>query len=86
MDEVTKKCGGRGRFSQTRETRGGLVRTPAFLLFLSLLFGGCTSPKTHAGPSIEFTKIPPAAQGGRERVDTITGRVTGWHPGQQIVV
>ena len=39
-----------------------------------------------AGPIIQFTKIPPAAQGGRERVDTITGRVTGAHPGQQIVV
>jgi hypothetical protein len=47
---------------------------------------GCRSPKTLAGPTIEFTKIPPAAQGGRERVDTIAGRVAGARPGQQIVV
>jgi hypothetical protein len=86
VDKPKKKCDRSGRVSQTVRTRGGLVRTPAFLLFLSLLFGGCASPKTHSGPSIEFTRIPPAAQGGRERVDSITGRVTGWHPGQQIVV
>jgi hypothetical protein len=86
VDKPTKKCDGSGHFSQTGGTRGGLVRTPAFLLFLSLLVGGCASPKTHSGTSIEFTKIPPAAQGGRERVDTITGRVTGWHAGQRIVV
>jgi hypothetical protein len=86
VDKPTKKCDGSGHFSQTGGTRRGLVRTPAFLLLLSVLAGGCTSPKAHSIPSIEFTKIPPAAQGGRERVDTITGRVTRWHPGQQIVV
>src|SRR6201996_5846858 len=37
-------------------------------------------------PVVEFTTIPPAAQGGRERVDTIAGRVSGARPGQQIVV
>jgi hypothetical protein len=37
-------------------------------------------------PTIEFSKIPPAAQGGRERVDTISGRVSGARSGQQIVV
>jgi hypothetical protein len=38
-----------------------------------------------AGPTIEFTKVPPAAQGGRERTDTIAGRVRNAHSGQQIV-
>jgi hypothetical protein len=37
-------------------------------------------------PVVEFTTVPPAAQGGRERVDTIAGRVSGARPGQQIVV
>jgi len=55
-------------------------------LFLATLIGGCHSQKAPTGPTIEFTKIPPAAQGGRERVDTITGRVTGARPGQQIVI
>jgi hypothetical protein len=57
-----------------------------FVFALSILLAGCHSQKAPAGPTIQFTKIPPAAQGGRERVDTISGRVTGAHPGQQIVV
>jgi len=57
-----------------------------FALAFVILLGGCHSQKVPAGPTIEFTKIPPAAQGGRERVDTITGRVTGARPGQQIVI
>jgi hypothetical protein len=47
---------------------------------------GCHSRQPEVRTAIEFTKIPPAAQGGRERVDTISGRVTGARPGQQIVV
>jgi hypothetical protein len=54
----------------------------------ALMFAGqgCGSQKTSAGPSIEFTHIPPAAQGGRERVDTISGRVLNAGPKQQIVI
>src|SRR5689334_13698323 len=40
----------------------------------------------HTRPSIEFTKIPPAAQSGRERVNTISGRVRNGRPKQQIVI
>jgi hypothetical protein len=58
----------------------------AVLVFLSLLISGCHARQTDSGPSIEFSKIPPAAQGGRERVDTIAGRVIGARPGQRIVV
>jgi hypothetical protein len=58
----------------------------ALLLLCCLLLSGCHSRQAAAGPTIEFTKIPPAAQGGRERVDTIAGRVIGARPGQQIVV
>ncbi len=47
---------------------------------------GCHSQKSSARPSIEFTKIPPAAQGGRERVDTISGRVRNARPKLQIVI
>lgn len=46
----------------------------------------CHSQPQNASPSIEFTKIPPAFQGGRERVDSIAGRVHGARPGQSIVV
>ncbi len=37
-------------------------------------------------PSITFTKIPPTAQGGRERVATISRRVRNARPKQQIVI
>src|ERR1700761_7445485 len=47
---------------------------------------GCRSQTPVTTPLVEFTTIPPAAQGGRERVDTISGRVSGARPGQQIVV
>jgi hypothetical protein len=60
------------------------------LLTMISVFGpllhGCHSEKSSTGPAIEFTKIPPAAQGGRERVDTIAGRVRNARPGQQIVI
>lgn len=55
---------------------------PAILWLLS----GCHGQKAAPIVKIEFTKVPPAAQGGRERVDTISGRVAGARPGQQIVV
>jgi hypothetical protein len=34
---------------------------------------GCYSRKSTDSPSLELTKIPPAAQGGRERIVTIEG-------------
>jgi hypothetical protein len=46
----------------------------------------CQSRPADTRPAIEFSKIPPAAQGGRERVDTIAGRVKNARPGQQIVI
>jgi hypothetical protein len=55
------------------------------LLFCALL-GGCHSQEAKNQPVMEFSKIPPAAQGGRERVDTIAGRVTGARAGEQIVI
>ena len=56
------------------------------LLILCAVMGGCQGRRNPATAAIEFTKIPPAAQGGRERVDTVAGRVVGARAGQQIVV
>lgn len=60
------------------------------LLFVCLatlpVLQGCKTWESEPKPSIELTKIPLAAQGGRERVDTISGRVQGWRKGQSIVV
>ena len=58
----------------------------ALIVFLNILQSGCESPKSSEIPTIEFTKIPPAAQGGREREDTVSGRVRGARPGQKVVV
>jgi len=55
-------------------------------LVFCLALTSCQSHKADSGPSIEFTHIPPAAQGGRERVDTISGRVRNAGPKQQIVI
>ena len=58
------------------------------LIILGLGFAGhgCHSQKNSASPSIEFTHIPPAAQGGKEKLDTISGRVMNARPKQQIVI
>ena len=68
-----------------RSRRVGVWRWHLVLL-CTALFGGCHTQKPAVEPAISFTKIPPAAQGGRERVDFISGRVSGARPGQQIVV
>ena len=69
-----------------RKAAAVATRSSLALFFSCILLGGCQSQKGKQGPLIEFTKIPPAAQGGRERVDTISGRVKGYRPGEQIVV
>jgi hypothetical protein len=56
------------------------------LLAAFVALNGCQSHRADHLPAIEFTKIPPAAQGGREKVDTIAGRVSGARTGQQIVI
>ena len=56
------------------------------LLILCAAMVGCQARRDKAAIAIEFTKIPPAAQGGRERVDTVAGRAVGARAGQQIVV
>jgi hypothetical protein len=58
----------------------------SLLLVLCIALNSCQSPKANSVPSIEFTHIPPAAQGGRDRVDTVSGRVRNARPKQQIVI
>ncbi len=58
----------------------------ALLSFVMGLASGCHSPEANAPPAITFIKIPPAAEGGRERVAVFSGRVAGALPGQRIVV
>jgi len=68
---------------QLRLTPGFLQRS---VLVLCIALNSCQSHKANSGPSIEFTHIPPAAQGGRERVGTISGRVRNTRLNRQIVI
>ena len=64
-------------------SRIGSSRKWMLFLFISgLSLTGCDS----RGPSIEFTKVPPAAEGGPEKLDIIAGRVRGARKGQHIVL
>jgi signal transduction histidine kinase len=51
-----------------------------------ILLGGCGSRPENAEPFIEFTRVPPAAEGGTPKLDIIQGRAQGAKPGQQIVL
>src|SRR6266852_8360479 len=64
-----------------------VLRILSAIVFLSAVaLVACQSDKPQETPSITFTRIPPAAQGGRERVDTISGRVRNARPKQQQIV
>ena len=64
----------------------GLARERALLLFFCILLGACRSRQGVPEPSIEFTRVPPAAEGGPDKIDIIEGRVIGARPGQQIIL
>ena len=58
----------------------------ALLAFLSILNSGCGARTSSNGPTIEFLVVPQADPGGPESNGTISGRVVGARPGQQIVL
>jgi hypothetical protein len=78
-----------GRWKQKSATPAisrSLSREIVFLLFVSILLSGCRFRNSAAGPSIEFTRVPPAAEGGPDKLDIIEGRVIDAQPGQRIVL
>jgi len=68
------------KFSNSR------ARERALLLLFCVLLSGCRAWRDVSGPSIEFTKVPLAGEGGPDKLDTIEGRVIRALPGQQIVL
>jgi hypothetical protein len=58
----------------------------SLLLAFCIALNSCQPHQDNSRPSIEFIHIPPAAQGGRERVDTISGLVRNARPNQRIVI
>lgn len=55
-------------------------------LIASLFLSSCRPRSANTKPSIEFTIIPQADPGGPDSNGTISGRVVGAHPGQQIIL
>jgi hypothetical protein len=60
--------------------------TAMFLPAICIVPSACRSTPARVEPTIEFSRIPQADQGGRDKHDIIEGRVTGARPGQQIVL
>lgn len=46
----------------------------------------CGGPRQPRTPSIEFTTVPEASEGGPDKLAPIAGRVTGGRPGQRLVL
>jgi hypothetical protein len=74
------------RRRSTIATLTSVARKTALLGFIGILASGCQSRSGVSGPSIEFTRIPPAAEGGPDKIDIIEGRVIGGTSGQQVVL
>jgi hypothetical protein len=55
-------------------------------MILAFLLCGCRLWQTKPEPSIEFSRVPVAAEGGPDKLDIIEGRVIGAQPGQEIVL
>ena len=69
-----------------RSGSSGWVGKLFFLVIVCALVGGCRSSGANAGPSIEFSRVPQADEGGRDKHDIIEGLVKGNRPGQQIIL
>ena len=74
MREPRAMCDRHASRRPWRLISSGLLSPILMVLIVGVLLTGCRSQKASADRAIEFAKIPPAAQGGRERVDTISGR------------
>ena len=58
----------------------------AVLALAGLAGGACRPAPAPAGPAVELSRVPEAAEGGPDRMAPIAGRARGARPGQRIVV
>jgi signal transduction histidine kinase len=56
------------------------------LAISTVVLTGCRKPPTNAGPYIKFDRVPPADEGGPDKLDVIEGEVIGDHTNLQIVL
>ena len=57
----------------------------AWMVCVCLLVG-CHLQDKVTGPNIEFTRVPPAIEGGSDKLDVIEGKVTGGSSKEQLVL
>lgn len=73
-------------FKDSRQISSYAVKYPFLIVIFCLFLSGACSSNQVVEPVIKFTKIPPAKEGGPDKIDTIEGSVTNAKPGQQIVL
>ena len=71
---------------QSNARSGGFILELVLLASLAILLSACGPRSTDTKPSIEFSVVPQAEEGGPDKRATIAGRVVGARPGQQIVL
>src|SRR5271154_6182180 len=74
---------GFGGGKRSRFVGGAFSRFAAGAFVLTLvcvLPSGCDFRRAPSGPSIELTRVPPASEGGRDKLDIIEGKVIGGGP------
>ncbi|MEK6283151.1 MAG: hypothetical protein AABN95_22570 [Acidobacteriota bacterium] len=69
-----------------RKARSGWISALVLLGSVPILLDGCAQPQPVVKPSIEFSVIPQADEGGPDKRAPIAGRVIGARTGQQIVL
>jgi hypothetical protein len=74
-----------GRTAPSTARQFGLHSITGVCIFFCALGIGCSHAGAQ-GPRIEFTRIPPAAEGGPDKLDIIEGRVTDARSQQQLVL
>ena len=62
------------------------ILASAFGTCLLFLLNGCATRQTVTTPTIEFSVIPPVAEGGPDKLAPVAGRVLGARPGERIVL
>jgi signal transduction histidine kinase len=70
----------------TRPGAGAATASGVAAACAVMLLAGTGPEPMAAGPAIEFSRVPPAAEGGTARIATIEGRVVGARGGQRIVL
>jgi len=86
MSESAYVRSDRGNVCPLVRDRSVAVPGKALLLTLCILLVGCGARTSKPGPSIEFTRVPLAGEGGPDKLDAIEGRVKLARAGQRIVL